>query len=89
MLCYYEMKVINAFRKKDAFQMQSLHLIGHSRVLIIREHSAYPQYCLVACSCICAYEGTQALISDKKETHKQEENDLSPHKLACTHYISQ
>lgn len=74
------------------FHWRSLRLIGHSRVLIIREEhiGADPQYPLIACSCVCVRGGTQALISDKKkEAHKQHENDLSPHKLASTHYMSQ
>lgn len=52
------------------FHWQALHLIGHSRVLIIREEhiSADPQYPLKACSCVCVHEGTQALISDKKRS---------------------
>lgn len=73
------------------FHWQALHLIGHSRVLIIREEhiSADPQYPLKACSCVCVHEGTQALISDKEEAHKQHENDLGPHKLVSTYYMSQ
>lgn len=40
----------------------------------------------IACSCICANEDTHALISDKKETHEHEENDLSPHTVAIIYH---
>ena len=67
------------------FHWQSLHLIVHSRVLIITEEhiGADPQYPLIACSCVCAhmYEGTHTLISDKKEARKQHEM-LSAHTVS-------